>query len=95
MTFEYEITTDEYAAAQTLYHRLSGGRKRIQNAVLWILVGAFFIVVAWNQRPMDWAQFLLSMMGAWWIYAGIANLTLPARHFRRSYLASELTGKKF
>jgi hypothetical protein len=95
MNFEYEITADDYAAAQSLDHRLSGGRRRIQNTVSWIVAGVFFMVVAWNQRPADWAQFLLGALGAWWIYAGIMNLLLPARYFRRHYLTSALAGKKF
>jgi hypothetical protein len=94
MNFEYEIAADDYAAGQTLYNRLSGGRKHAQNAILWILVGGFFIVVAWEQWPINWAQFLLALTGAWWIYAGIVNLFLPARCFRRAYAASELAGKR-
>jgi hypothetical protein len=95
MNFEYKITTDEYATAQALYHRLSGGRRRVQSATCWILAGSFFVVVGWNQRPIDWAQFLLAALGAWWIYAGIMSLLLPTRHFRRYYAASELAGKTF
>jgi hypothetical protein len=85
MNFEYQITADEYAVAQALYYRLSGGRKRIQSATCWILVGSFFIVVAWNQRPIDWAEFLLATLGAWWNYAGVRGLLLPTRYFRRYY----------
>jgi len=95
MCFEYEITADGYAAAQSLYYRMCGDRKHIQMQIGWILAGSFFIVVAWNERPFDWAEFLLAAVGAWWIYAGIVNLFLPARHFRRAYAASELAGKKF
>jgi len=47
MYFEYEITADDYAAGQVLYQRLKGGRKRLQNAVFWILAGTFFILLAW------------------------------------------------
>ena len=95
MEFEYKITSDEYAAAQALYHRLTGGRKRVQHTISVILVGSFFLVVAWNQRPIDWAQFLVGSLGVGWIYRGVLNLLLPARHFRRYYLTSELAEKSF
>jgi hypothetical protein len=90
MTFEYRITDDEYASAQALYHQLSGGRKRILRTACYIISGFFFVVVAFNQRPIDWAQFLLAALGTWWIYAGIMCFLLPARYFRRHYAASEL-----
>lgn len=95
MNFEYKITVDEYAAAQSLYHRMNGGRKRVHNAIVWILAGAFLAIVAWNQRPPDWAQFLLAAIGARVIYAGIMGLLLPPRYFRRHYAASELIDKTF
>jgi len=95
MNFEYEITADEYASAQALYHRFTRGRNRIHSAAVWILAGSFFIVVAWNQRPFDWAQFLLAIIGIWWIYAGRVSLLLPRRYFRRLYTSSQLAGKKW
>ncbi len=94
MRFEYEITADDYVAGQILYHQRSGGRKHIERAVGWCLVGLFFIVVAWNERALNWAPILLAAVGARWIYAGIANV-FPARHFRRFYKGSEMAGKRF
>ena len=95
MEFEYEITADEFTSAQILYYRLSQGRKRVQGAITCMLVGSFFLVVAWNQRPFDWAQAILAGLGAWWIYSGVWRLILPRQHFRKSYRVSELSGKRF
>jgi hypothetical protein len=94
MHFEYEITADEYVAAQLLYYKRRGGRKRVERAAGWILAGLFFIVVAWNERVLNWAPILLAAIGAWWIYAGVANL-FPARYFRRAYREVEVAGKRF
>ena len=95
MYFEYEITADDYAAGQVLYQRLKGGRKRLQNAIFWILAGTFFILLAWGQRPPGWAQLLLALFGAHWIYVGIVNIILLDRHFRKFYGVSKLAGEKF
>lgn len=92
--FEYEIEANVYAAAQSLYHRLNGGRKRVQNAICWILWGSFFVVLAWNEMPFGWTALLLAGVGARWI-SGILHLFLPARYFRRFHAASQLAGKKF
>jgi hypothetical protein len=94
MEFEYEIDVDAYSEAQSLYYRLSFGRKRRQHAIVTILGGVAFIVVAWNQRPIDWAQCLLAVSALWWIYAGVVNL-FPVRYFGRYYETSGLAGKRF
>ena len=94
MHFEYEITSDEYVAAQLLYHKLSGGRKRVQSAVCWFLTGLSLIFVAWSKRVLDWAPIVLAAIGAWWICAGVASL-FPSRYFRRGYRTADLAGKRF
>ena len=94
MHFEYEITVDEYAAAQQLYHKQSGGRKRVERATGWIITGVFFIVIAWSERVLNWAPILLAATGVWWIYAGVATF-FPTMHFRRAYRRVELAGKRF
>ena len=94
MYFEYEITADEYVASQILFNQLGGVRTRIQSVAVWILAGVFLILVAWNERAIDWATVLLAAIGAWWIYAGVASLFL-ARHFRRAYRGAEVAGKRF
>ncbi|MBZ5643252.1 MAG: hypothetical protein LAO19_10860 [Acidobacteriia bacterium] len=94
MHFEYEITTEEYVQCQALYYELTSGRKRIEGAVAWIVVGLGLIVVAWNEKFLDTAQFLLAAIGAWLIYCGIARF-FPALFYRRAYPKSGLPGKKF
>lgn len=57
-------------------------------------MGAFFIVVAWNERVLDWATFLRAVIGAWWIYAAVRNL-FPAGYFRSAYQGTDLSGRRF
>lgn len=74
MQFEYEISADEYVPSQVLFYRLTAGRKSTKQAVWWILLGLFFIFVAWDERVLNWAPILLAGTGVWWIYCGIVNL---------------------
>ena len=99
MHFEYEITPDEYIAGQFLYSKLSGARKYVQVVVFCLLTGlslvaAALIVDARIERVDRWVSILLAALGAWWIYAGIANLS-PSRYFRRAYRRTQLPGQKF
>jgi hypothetical protein len=95
MDFEYEITPDEFAAAQILYHRARGdGRKQTRSGATWIVTGLLLIVVAWKERIIDWAPVILTLLGAWLIYAGIRHL-LPSGYFRRAYRQTELPGKHY
>ena len=94
MQCEYEITADEFASAQTLYHNLRNGRRRVRNAILWILAGLFLIVVAWNEKAITWTPLVLLLLGMWWVYAGLTHL-FPTRHFRRRYGGSGLAGKRY
>jgi len=94
MRFEYEITADEFAASQLLYYKLSGGRKRVERAVGWIVSGLALIFIAWNERFLDSAQIILGAIGAWWIYSGVASF-FPASYFRRAYPKADLAGKRF
>ena len=94
MHFEYEITVDEFAASQLLYYKLTIGRKRIERPVGWIVAGLALVFIAWNERFFDTAQFMLGVIGAYWIYCGVAQL-FPARYFRRSYPKSDFAGKRF
>src|SRR5215813_4434903 len=95
MNFDYKITPDEYAAGQVHYYRMRRGSQRRQGAVITILAGLFFIIVAWNHRPFDRAQFVLAIVAAFVIYSGIVSLLLPARAFRKWYPASELADATF
>lgn len=101
--FEYEIPPDEYVAAQLLYYKLLGRERRRASAAFWILLGATFVVMAFNSRPPAWARFdasatlplvLLAAVGIWWMYAGV-RILFPARYFRRAYRSFEFAGKSF
>jgi hypothetical protein len=94
MRFEYEITADEYAASQLLYHKLSVGRKRVERVVGSFLAGLIFLGTAWTERSNDLSPLLLAIVGAFWIYSGAVTL-FPARYFRRVYRKSEVVGKRF
>jgi len=94
MHFEYEITADEFVASQLLYHKLSGGRKRVERAVSSFLAGLIFMATAWTERSRDLSPFLLAIVGAWCIYYGAVSL-FPARYFRNAYRKSEVVGKRF
>jgi hypothetical protein len=97
MQFEYENSADEFVASQLLYLKLSRGDRRIrlrENPLIWIAVGAFFFVIAWNERAINWAPILLTFIGCWWIYSGLVSL-FPARYFRRQYSKMEFWGKRF
>ena len=94
MQFDYKISVDEYISSQILYHRLRTGSKRKQRAIGWILAGLFFIIIAWNERVLNWAPVLLAIIGGWWIYAGIRSF-FPRPYFRRFYCDAGLDGKKF
>ena len=94
MHFEYEITADEFAASQLLYHRLSGGRKRVERVVYSFLAGLLFLATAWTERSNDLSPFLLAIVRAWLIYSGALTL-FPTRYFRSAYRKSEVVGKRF
>jgi hypothetical protein len=94
MHFEYEITADEFVASQLLYYKLSGGRKRVERAAGRIVSGLALIFIAWNEKFPDSAQIILTAIGAWWIYSGVASF-FPARHFRRAYPSSGCAGERF
>jgi hypothetical protein len=94
MDFEYEITAEEFVASQLLYYKLSGGRKRVERAVGWIVCGLALIIVAWNERFLGPAQIILAFIGAWWIYSGATSF-FPSGFFRRAYPKSDFAGKRF
>jgi hypothetical protein len=95
MNFEYKITAGDYGEAQSLYYRSGSAPRRIKKAVTWILIGLFFIFIGYYQKPVDWAQILIAVLGVRWIYSGIISLLLPKWYFRRKYPNSGLSGKIF
>ena len=94
MQFEYEITADDYVAAQMLCHKLTYPRKRIPPGVVWILSGFFLLVVAWSEKVPVFSHALLLFIGIWWIYGGVMTF-FPGRYYRRFYVATGLAGEKF
>lgn len=95
LKFTYEITEDDYVACQLLHYEAKYGKKRnTQNALAWILLGIFLIVVAYNAQEVSWPTVLLAMSGAYWTFSGV-NAMFLVRHFRRFYPGTKLQGKKF
>jgi hypothetical protein len=94
MRFECEIAADEFVASQLLYYKLSCGRKRVVNAVGWIVAGLALMFIAWSERFVDSAPIILAAIGASWIYAGVTSF-FPARHFRHAYTKGDYAGKRF
>jgi hypothetical protein len=95
MHFEYEITADEFSASQVLYYKLSTRRRPVyKSSVFWILLGLWFVVVAWNEHSLNWASAVLVPTGAWWIYVGIVGL-FPTWYFRNHYKNAERWGEHF
>ena len=94
MKFTYEIPIDEYVASQTLYYRLTTGRRRIERATFSITAGIFFIFIAWRQEVFNWAPVLLVTTGSWWIYRALLIL-FPEHYFRRHYKSAAVAGETF
>ena len=67
MNFEYEITVADYVAAQLLHDKLSNRRRRYASVAGWVSAGLLFLVVAWNEKVLTWASFLLLFTGSLWI----------------------------
>jgi hypothetical protein len=95
MHFEYEITADEFASAQILYHDASSGRrKRVKTGIAWIAIGVIFMVLAFGEPVLNWTPVILALVGAWWIYAGVRHFS-PAAYFRLAYRGTGLAGKLY
>ena len=92
--FEYEIRVDEYAAAQSIYYNFTRRHSRTIRPLWRIFAGIVLIVAGGSQQGSDLASLLLAMIGAWWVYAGIA-LFFPAKYFRRAYKGAALAGEVF
>jgi hypothetical protein len=94
MQFDYEIPVEEYAAAQALYYKACTKGQVVKQALGWVLLGLFFVLVAVFRWAADWAPILLLLTGSWFIYSGFRML-FPTRHYRRYYPESGLAGKKY
>jgi hypothetical protein len=94
MQFDYEISANEYVAAQMLYYRAYAKGRILKRALGWTLLGLFFVLIAVSQWVVDWGPILLLLTGTWFIYGGIGSL-FPTRYYRRAYPESGLAGKKY
>jgi hypothetical protein len=90
MRFEYEITEEDFVAAQHLYFKSLHGRSDI-GPLAWIAGGLLLCAVAWNEGALNYASFLLGGVGFGGFTGGpqisfrrggtavhIAPVTLPA-----------------
>jgi hypothetical protein len=91
--FDYEISLDEYSAAQALYYKACTKRQAFTKPLGWAFVGLLLLSVAILQWVADWTHFLLLLTGAWFTYGAITSL--PKRLVRKFYLASGLAGRKY
>jgi hypothetical protein len=94
MQFSYEISVDEYSAAQTLYYKACTKRQPFTAGLGWTFVGLLFLSIAVFGWVADWAHFLLLLTGGWFTYGGIAGLHVK-RHYHKFYRAAGLAGKKY
>jgi hypothetical protein len=94
MEFEYEITADDYAAANVLYHRLISARQRGSE---WFLAGAIFLIIALVERERGLSPVLLGAIGIWWMGAGLGRVfpRLLRGYYRRYYKRVGLAGQKY
>lgn len=93
MQFNYEISADEFVAAQIVLHTARDKRRLIRRALRYTLLGVVFGLIAWFRYP-DFGPLLLLLVAAYFIYVGITNL-FPQRYFRKAYPRSELAGKSY
>ena len=93
MEFEYEITADDYAAANVLYHRLTPLRRRSE----WFWAGAILLIVALVEREHGLSPVVLGAIGIWWMWAGLGRIfpRLLRRYYRRYYKRVGLAGQKY
>ncbi len=92
LEFEYQITAKDYVACMRLYYKLSR-YSLLKRGILWLMLGGLCVLSALG-ADAGWAPALLWIIGAWWIYCGLANL-FPSMHFRRAYSQTDFAGRVF
>lgn len=94
MTFEYEISGDDYAAASVLHYRLI--RKPLQSAG-WFLAGLVLFVIGSIERDRGLSPVVLVVIGIWWMWAGLGGIfpALYRRYYRKYYRRLGLEGKRY
>jgi hypothetical protein len=93
MQFSYEISADEFVAAQIALHTAKNKRRLIKRALGYTLLGVVFGLSALFRYP-DLGPLLLLLVAAHFICVGITNL-FPQRYFRKAYPLSQLEGKSY
>jgi hypothetical protein len=94
MQFEYEISADDYAAAQILYRRLK--RNRIPE-VGWLLLGGVLTWIGLREQGLGLSPIVLAGIGVYCMWAGVGRV-FPAslrRNYLRHYRTLEHQGTKY
>lgn len=94
MQFDYEITADEFAAAQVLHHTVYDKSRLVKHSLFWLFLGLFFEFIAVARWTLDWAPILVVLTGAWFIGTGVSRL-FPMRYFRRMYPESSFSNNVY
>jgi hypothetical protein len=94
MQFDYEITVEEYAAAQVLYYKACAKGQLVRQPLTWGIIGLFFVLMAVLRWDPYGTSFLLLLTGAWLLYGTIAML-FPMRSYRKHYPQAGLAGNKY
>lgn len=94
MRFDYEVPIEEYAAGQVLYTKARSKGIFVQQSLLWILLGVFFVLLVGFRIGGEWLRVLFLVIAACFFFLGIRYL-FPLHYFRRHYPKSGLAGKKY
>jgi hypothetical protein len=94
MQFDYEVPIEEYAAGQVLYYRARFKGLFMQRALLWVLLGLFFVLLVGFRWGADWLRILFLLIAVYFFYLGVTHL-FPTRYCRRYYPKSGLAGKVY
>ena len=95
MRFDYEVPIEEYAAGQVLYIKKARSKGVfVQQALLWISLGVFFVLLVGFRFGAGWLRILFLVIAACFFFIGTRCL-FPIHYFRRHYPKSGLVGKKY
>lgn len=95
MEFDYEISADDYAAAQILSLRLN---HNYYSGAWWFFGGLFLILLCLIERDRGWSPVLLGALGVWCVWVSISR-TFPgkfsATRFHKRYRQLGLEARKY
>ena len=94
MQFDYQVPIEEYAAGQVLNAKARSRGVFVQQALLWISLGIFFVLLVGFRSSPDWVGILFLIIATGLFFLGIRCL-FPASYFRRLYPKSGLEGKTY